>query len=224
MFQFLILSAVSDKLIEVLLVICVFEKCYFISMRAPNLDRFQLTALALMWILEGRSSEAGRRGSRVLYRRQEEEWEGRRDFLFCDFSLKHNCHINRGVPVYLDLPSIWCKACKGYNKLNSPNSSFFRYSSYLRRRIKRAVRLTCAATLKYLVGLICARIVMTKYRYRVKLVTCHHDMAHPQFADRAECLTIWRVTANIASWISSRGQVTRGDSPAWRLGRVLTTP
>ena len=42
----------------------------------------------------------------------------------------------------------------------------------------------------------------------------------PRHGASSGCLQVWRVAANI----SSRGQPTRGGTPAWGLGEILTTP
>jgi hypothetical protein len=50
---------------------------------------------------------------------------------------------------------------------------------------------------------------------------CHHATVRPQVAGGGDDIQIRRVAANIL--ISSRGQPTRGDLPAWWLGVRLTT-
>jgi hypothetical protein len=74
-----------------------FKKCDFILMHSPNLDRFKLTALALMRTAVGRSNEAGSEGKQSFVWVPKDECEGQRDFLFnvcfftlCSFSLEYD--------------------------------------------------------------------------------------------------------------------------------------
>jgi hypothetical protein len=67
---------------------------------------------------------------------------------------------------------------------------------------------------------VCILFQFCVYIYIHVVGPCHHDMACPQVADRGMASD---KELRINS-ISSRGQPTRGGSPAWGLGEVLTTP